>query len=161
HAAMVTGDAKWLDPARQITTYLLGMMQDPNGGFHTSQDADLRLPDGSTVIGKDYHALDDAGRRKLGIPRIDAALYADLNGHTIHALPKLHRTTRDQDLLDAAFRAADRILREHRSEGIVGLSHGANPQPGELRHLADQTAMGWALVGLHRVTSDPRWLTEA
>jgi uncharacterized protein YyaL (SSP411 family) len=160
HAAMITGDARWLEPARQNTTYLLGTMQDPQGGFHTSQDADLRLADGTSVLGKDYHALDDAGRRELGIPRIDTAVYADLNGLTIHALTELYRASGDQLVLDAAIRAADRILVDHRSES-GGLSHGPNPGPTELRYLADQAAMGFGLLGLHRVTADPRWLTEA
>jgi uncharacterized protein YyaL (SSP411 family) len=160
HAAMITGDARWLEPARQITTYLLGTMQDPKGGFYTSQDADLRLADGGSVEGIDYHALDDAGRRELGIPRIDTAVYADLNGLTIHALTELYRASGDPTLLEAAIRAADRILVDHRSES-GGLSHGPNASPGELRHLADQAAMGFALLGLHRVTADPRWLTEA
>jgi uncharacterized protein YyaL (SSP411 family) len=160
HAAMVTGDDRWLEPARQITTYLLGTMQDPKGGFHTSQDADLRLADGTSVEGKDYHALDDAGRRALGIPRIDTAVYADLNGLTIHALTELYRASGDPLVLDAAIRAADRILVDHRSES-GGLSHGPNASPDELRYLADQAAMGFGLLGLHRVTADPRWLTEA
>lgn len=161
HAALVTRDDRWLEPARQITAYLLGRMQDPSGGFHTSQDADLRRSDGTSVVGEDFYSLDDAGRRELGVPRIDTAVYADLNGLTIHALTELYRVDADPELLDAAVRAADRILREHRSEGVGGLSHAAHPKPNELRHLADQTAMGWALLGLHRVTADPRWLSEA
>jgi uncharacterized protein YyaL (SSP411 family) len=160
HAAMLTGDATWLEPARQITSYLLATMQDPRGGFYTSQDADLRLDDGTTVEGQTYHALDDAGRRELGIPRIDTAVYADLNGLTIHALTELYRASGDAVVLDAAIRAADRILAEHR-HASGGLSHGPNPSADELRHLADQAAMGWALLGLHRVTGDPRWLNEA
>ncbi len=161
HAALVTGDDRWLEPARQITAYLLGRMQDPKGGFYTSQDADLRRSDGTGVVGKDFYALDDAGRRELGIPRVDTAVYADLNGLTIHALTELYRVDADPKLLDAAVRAADRILTEHRSEGVAGIAHAAKPSQGELRHLADQAAMGWALLGLHRVTSDPRWLSEA
>jgi uncharacterized protein YyaL (SSP411 family) len=160
HAAMLTGDDRWLEPARQITDYLLGTMQDRQGGFFTSQDADLRLPDGSSVVGKDYHALDDASRRELGIPRIDTAVYADLNGLTIHALTELYRASRDPVVFEAATRAADRILVDHR-HASGGLSHGPNPSPDELCYLADQAAMGWALLGLHRITGDPRYLTEA
>lgn len=161
HAALITGDDRWLESARQISRYVLGTMQDPDGGFYTSQDADLRRSDGTSVVGKDFYALDDAGRRELGIPRIDTAVYADLNGLTIHALTELYRATGDQQLLYGAMKAAERILAEHRSATEAGISHGAHPTPGELRYLADQAAMGWALVGLHRVTADPRWLTEA
>ncbi|KIG14917.1 Thymidylate kinase [Enhygromyxa salina] len=163
HAAMITGDARWLEPARAITKYLLGTMRDPSGGFYTSQDADLRRADHSSVEGEVYFALDDAGRRALGIPRVDRAVYADLNGLTIHALAELYRASGDRALLDAALAAATRILATHgRASGpnMLALSHG----PGNaeaLRYLADQAAMGWALLSLHRVTADPRWLDAA
>ena len=159
-ATLLTRDPRWLEPARAITGYVLGPMQDPAGGFYTSQDADLRRKDGTSVVGLEYYALDDAGRRALGIPRIDAAVYADLNGLTIHGLCELYRASADPALLEAAARAAERILKTHRgSDG--GFSHGPDAPADELRYLADQAAMGWALVALHRVTGEPRWLAEA
>ena len=64
-------------------------MQDPAGGFYTSQDADLQRPGQPPVLGADYYAKDDPSRRALGIPRIDTAIYADLNGRMIvtHVTP--------------------------------------------------------------------------
>ncbi|PRQ10032.1 DUF255 domain-containing protein [Enhygromyxa salina] len=167
HATMITGDARWLDPARAITSYLLGTMQDPRGGFYTSQDADLRRDDHSSVEGEVYFALDDAGRRALGIPRVDQAVYADLNGLTIHALAELYRASGDRALLDAALLAGARILETHaRQPGggdtlALAVSHGPDRDADPLRYLADQAAMGWALLSLHRVTADPRWLNAA
>ena len=85
-----TGDPRWQQAAQLQRGYLLGPMQDPEGGFYTSQDADLERPGQPPILGADYYAKDDAGRRALGIPRIDTAIYADLNGRTIAALCLLY-----------------------------------------------------------------------
>lgn len=169
HATMITGAPRFLAHARTITSYLLGTMQAPSGGFYTSQDADLRRADHSSVEGEIYFALDDTGRRALGIPRVDQAVYADLNGLTIHALAELYRASGDPALLDAALAAAARILDTHAhasSKDTLALSHGPSQRgpgdnPNQLRYLADQAAMGWALLSLHRVDADPRWRTAA
>src|SRR5690606_6073584 len=126
------------------------------------QDADLRRADGNTIVGADYYALDQAGRRALGVPRIDTAIYADLNGEMIHALTELYRAvggaTGDRRYLAAALEAGERLLASHRGP-TGGFFHG--PDRVGLYHLADQVAVGWAFVGLHRVTADPRWRDQA
>ena len=160
HAAMITHDPQWLEPARDVARYLLDTMQDPRGGFFSSQDADLRRTDGTTVVGADYYALDAAGRRALGSPRIDTAIYADLNGRMIHALTELYRAGGDEQVRAAAIRAGERLLATHERES-GGFSHAPDASVDGLVHLADQAAVGWAFVGLHRVTADRRWRDEA
>ena len=157
HAAMITKDREWLVAADQVASYVLDTLQDPAGGFYASQDADLREP--VTVEGHDYYALDDPGRRRLGLPRVDRAVYADLNGQIIYALTELHRASGDPASLEAATRAADRLLETHRRGG--GFSHGPSDAPDALLHLADQAAMGRALLGLARVGGRPRELAAA
>lgn len=159
HAAMITHDPRWLEPARDVARYVLETLQDPQGGFFTSQDADVRRADGTTTLGEEYYALDDPDRRALGIPRIDTAVYADLNGAIIHALTELYRATGDEQLRSAAIRAGERLLASHRVAS-GGFTHGPG-QASALLHLADQAAVGWAFLGLHRVTADPRWRDEA
>jgi uncharacterized protein YyaL (SSP411 family) len=159
HAAMITHDPLWLDPARDVARYVLDTLQDPRGGFYTSQDADLRLAD-KTIDGQTYYALDQAGRQALGVPRIDTAVYADLNGLMIHALTELYRASGDPQVLDAAVRAGERLLATHRGS-TGGFTHGPAQGNEQLHHLADQAAVGWAFVALHRVTADPRWRDEA
>jgi hypothetical protein len=95
---------------------------------------------------------------------VDQAVYADLNGLTIHALAELYRASGDPLLRDAALEAGARILDTHGpgdGTAVGGLSHGPNADANELRYLADQAAMGWALLSLHRVSADPRWLEAA
>src|SRR5260370_20424889 len=76
--------ARWQDPsylhaAQEVRRYLKTFLTSPEGGFYTSQDADL-------IDGQDsasYFALDDGQRRKLGIPRIDTHMYTRENGCAI------------------------------------------------------------------------------
>ena len=155
-AARTTGDDAWLEPARAIAGYMDAFMRSPDGGYFTSQDADLRRPGKPAVVGADYYALPDAQRRALGIPRIDDNVYADLNGHMIRGLAELYAASGDEAVLAAAVKAAERVLATHRTER--GFLHGE----GEgLIYLQDQAAMGFAFVALHRATADRRWLDEA
>lgn len=159
-----TADPRWQQAAQRQRSYVLGPMQDPDGGFYTSQDADLQRPGQPPVLGADYYAKDDPSRRALGIPRIDTAIYADLNGRMIVALCALYAAVPgpdgqpDEPALHAAIAAAERLLARHRTaEG--GFTHAAGDTG--LLHLRDQAAVGRALLALHRVTGEARWLEHA
>ena len=152
-AYRATGDPEWLRLAREIERYLLGFLRDPAGGFRASQDADLgRHGEPGAVDGARYFALDDAGRRALGMPRIDPAVYADYNGLIAAALCRLHEATGDPAPLREAGAALDRIVREHSAEG-GGLRHAAG-DAGPVLHLADQVEVGRAALLLMYATPD-------
>lgn len=159
HAAMITGDGRYLAAAQRVLAYMLELMQDPDGGFYTSQDADLRGKD-AQMVGASYYALPANERRKLGMPRIDRAVYADLNGLMIHALSEYYCASEDPDALEAARRAAERILLSHRHPR-GGLRHGVDAAPDQPRYLADQAAIAWGLLALYRVSGERRWRDEA
>ena len=162
-----TGEARWRDAAHLQRAYLLGRMQDPEGGFYTSQDADLQRPGAPPVLGAEFYARDDAGRRALGVPRIDTHRYADLNGRTISALCRLYAAVPgpdgepgqpDRAALAAAVRAGERLVTLHRTAD-GGYRHDA--EDTGLLHLRDQAAVGRALLALFVVTGEARWLDEA
>lgn len=156
-AARVTGDAQWLAPARAVHRYMREHMRDADGGFATSQDADLRREGAEPVLGREYYARADAQRRALGMPRIDTAVYADLNGLMIDALCELYAATLDREVLDTAIAAADHVIAQHGTESGA-FTHGGSDDPRGVLYLRDQAAMGRALVSLFRVTGDRAWL---
>ncbi len=159
-----TGTATWRDLAHLQRNYLLLHMQAPDGGFYTSQDADLRREGQPPVLGADYYAKSDADRRALGMPRTDRARHADINGRTISALCRLVAAVpgpdgeMDDTALTAALAAAGYVVRELH-DGRGGYFHSADDQT--LLHLRDQAAVGLAFLDLHAVTFDPTWLDRA
>lgn len=140
--------------AKAVQDYLLGFLRGPDGAFYVSQDADLVR--GEKADG--YFALDDAGRRALGIPRIDTHRYADANGQAIEALAEYHMTTGAAAALSAARTAAEWTL-ANRGRDDGGFDHGESR--GDGRYLNDTLAMGQALLALHTATGERRWLPLA
>jgi uncharacterized protein YyaL (SSP411 family) len=151
--------AQWRDPvyrqtALGIESYLRKFLTSPQGAFYTSQDADL--VDGEHAAA--YFKLDDADRRKLGIPRVDRHIYARENGWCIEALATLSAVTGDDQYLNEAVRAANWIV-GHRSISGGGFCHGE--EAGEPISLGDTLAMGRAFLALYEITADRAWLTRA
>lgn len=147
-------EPSYLNAARQIESYLMRFLINQDGVFAASQDSDL-------IQGRkasDYFALDDAGRRALGIPRIDEAIYSRENGAIIEGLATLAEVTRDQQTLATAERAA-RWIMAHRGRDDGGFLHGPDDPAGP--YLGDDLRMGRALLALYRVTADQRWLHAA
>lgn len=143
-----------LRAALAMRDYLLGFLRDPGGGFYVSQDADL-------VQGQkagDYFRLDDAGRRALGLPRIDRSLYADASGQAAEALATLYEASGDERALQAARAAAEWLLRNRRMPD-GGYRHGE--QDDGRRYLNDTLAPARAFLALYRVTGERRWLAQA
>jgi uncharacterized protein YyaL (SSP411 family) len=147
-------EPKYLDAARNIQRYLTSFLQAPNGAFYVSQDADLdRDTDGHV-----YYALDDAARRKLGMPRIDRSQYARENGWAISGLVAYFNVTNDPQSLGVAERAATWAT-ENRMLGEGGFRHGDNDRGGPF--LGDTVAMGQAFLDLYAATGKRDWLNAA
>lgn len=147
-------DPKYLHAAREIQRFLKTFLLAPNGGFYTSQDADLI--DG--VHSADYFALDDAHRRKQGIPRVDTHQYARENGWAIRGLTALYEANGDASALEQATAAAQWAI-DHRALSGGGFSHDSHDASGP--YLGDTLAMGQAFLELHIATADAKWLARA
>jgi uncharacterized protein YyaL (SSP411 family) len=147
-------DEKYLNAARDIERYLAGFLIGPDGAFYVSQDADLD----HDTDGHKYYALDDAGRRKLGMPRIDKNLYARENGWAISGLAAFYNVTNDPNVLAIAERSA-KWVSDNRAMPGGGFRHGDKDRAGPF--LGDSLAMGQAFLDLYAATGNRDWLTEA
>lgn len=149
------GTPAYLETAKSIADYLLTHMQDANGAFYTSQDADVN----SEILGEEFYGLDHAGRIAMGLqPGIDTNLYSRENGWITAGLLDLYGATGDARYLNAAERALRWIV-DNRSLGNGGFAHGAEDAGGP--YLAGNIAMGPAMLKLYMATGDTEWLERA
>lgn len=148
------GTQQYRSNAKAVYGYLTKFLSAPNGGFYTSQNADLN----KQVDGHAFYALDGPARRKLGMPRIDKHIYARENGWAIRALARYADITGEQAPLERAIKAANFIIKSRGLNG-GGFAHGANPQ--DRPYLGDSLAMSQALIALYRSTGDRAWLKRA
>lgn len=148
------GDQADLAAAQAIHGYLRTFLTSPEGVVYTSQDADLVPGEHSA----DYFALDDAGRRARGVPRIDRHIYARENGWVILALCQLAAVSGEPTLRLEAERAAAWVV-EHRALAGGGFRHDERDAAGP--YLGDTLAMGRGCFALYQLTADVRWLHRA
>lgn len=136
-----------------VRDYLANFLQSPEGGFYTSQDADL-IP-GQKAHG--YFKLDDKKRRARGLPKVDRHRYTDANGSAIEGLAEVYAATGDKKSLNMATRAANWI-EQNRALADGGYRHGATD---DHVYMSDNLAMGRAYLALHRATGQRKYLKLA
>ena len=153
-AYALLGDSEFKAAAERVAAYMLTHLRAPGGAFYASQDADLS----ADIKGKDFYALDDAGRRALGEPRIDTNLYAREAGWAISALVALHEATGDTRWMAAALDAARWAISQRMIEG-GGWRHSTVDRDGPF--MTTNLAMATATLDLYRVTADRLWLNLA
>jgi uncharacterized protein YyaL (SSP411 family) len=145
---------EYLRAALDIHRFLKAFLRSREGAFYTSQSADLI--DGQHSAG--YFKLNDAERRRQGIPRVDRHIYARENGWAIGALAMLYQVTNDQTYLDEAERAAHWTM-EHRSLEGGGFRHDEKDACGP--YLGDTLAMTRAFLSLYTATHSREWFEQA
>jgi hypothetical protein len=153
-AASLWREPQWLGPAEKIHGYLKTFLTSPEGAFYTSQDADPTPGE----QGAKYFALDDAARRKQGVPRVDRHIYARENGLAITGLAALYAASGDAGALADARRAAEWVV-AHRGLAGGGFRHDERDAAGP--YLADTLEMGRAFLALYTVTGERQWLGRA
>jgi uncharacterized protein YyaL (SSP411 family) len=145
---------KHLQAAKAIYGFLTQFLLSPEGAFYTSMDADL-------VKGKHsdwYFKLNDAERRKHGLPRIDKHVYARENGWAINGIVELYKVTGDNQYLKTAEKAANWVIANRQLPG-GGFRHDDKDNAGP--YLGDTLFMGRAFLNLYSATGDKKWLTHA
>ena len=171
-AFQLTGETRYANGLAMVDRYLGDWMLDTDGTFFTSQEDD---PPGLTreVGTRAYWALSsDATRRAYGIPPIDHAVYTDKNGEVIAAYARAYEATGEQRYLDRAVTAAETILATRKDEAgwirqataseLLDEDHRMRPHAvTDVPFLGAQAWFGTALLALHRVTGEPRWLAHA
>ena len=148
------GDETFLRAAKSIHAYLRKFLTSQDGVAYTSQDADVVPGEHSAA----YFALDDAGRRARGIPRVDTHIYARENGWVISALCQLAAATGENRFRFEAEGAARWVI-AHRALDNGGFRHDERDVAGP--YLGDTLAMGRAFLALHQLTQDSEWLERA
>ena len=157
-----TKDDKQLARARLVRGYIDRFLRGPEGGFYTTQDADLNAHDRTHPFldGHAFYALDAKRRDALGAPRVDTSEYGRENGLAIAAYVALYEATEDEAVLASARKAADRILATHRT-ARGGISHGAVKEEPKQLFLSDNAAFGWGLVRLDEAKPNATYLAAA
>lgn len=150
----VLGRPRFCAAAQRVRSYANAFLRAPGGGYRASQDADVRPGEHSAG----YFALDDAGRRARGVPRVAPQVYARETGALIEALALLSEVTGDRGALAEAKQAADWALRERRNAD-ASFRHDAVDAGGP--YLGDSLRMARALLALYRADGERRWLAES
>jgi len=153
-AYALTNNKKYLKASTEVYRYLTSFLTSPEGTFYTSQDADLVQGEHSEAFFK----LNDAKRRKQGIPKVDTHVYAQENGWVIESLTTVYAVTGDAKYLDGAKKAATWIT-QNRSLGGGGFRHDEKDVAGP--YLGDTLAMGRAFLAIYGVTGDRDYLARA
>lgn len=167
-----TRDPAYNHQLEKLDHYLRDWMRSDVGTFYAGQKNQiLNLPAG--MSSGDYYKLDDAGRRKYGLPVVDHAIYTDLNGRVISGYVQAYEATGDSGYIDTARTTANALLRERQTNSGWMLQF----QPSEdmdndprihsilptkaTPYLRTQGYFGLALLDLFRATAEDRWLKAA
>ncbi len=160
-AYALTGEAKYLDVARRVVGYVDRFLSGPDGGFYTTQDADLNAhaPGKPFMTGHDYYAKGEAERLRLGVPRVDTHEYPRENGMAIVAYCKYFAASHHAAALERAKKAAGHLLATHMTPSGT-LAHDADPA-ARVTFLSDNAQFAWGLLALAQATGDASWRAKA
>jgi uncharacterized protein YyaL (SSP411 family) len=160
----LTHDDKQLARAKAMLGYIDRFLKGPEGGFYTTQDADLNAHDRTKPFmdGHVYYAKNEKERLAAGVPRVDTHEYGRENGLAIAAYATMYEVTKDPAVLASAEKAAKRVLATH-AGAHGGITHDrTDPEhPAKILYLSDNAAFGFALIRLYEVTKDAEYLKHA
>jgi len=140
------------DPERNVLFRLLPL-EEAAEGVYSADDAGVALHRGLEKL--------RAARSLRPTPKVDRAVYSDINGRFIASFARAGAFLGDGAIVADARRAADRILREafRPGSGVAHLLDRSGAQGYGL--LEDQVAFASGLLELAGVTIEPKYLESA
>ena len=149
-----------LEIAEGIATFLIEVLQQPDGGFASAQDSESTV-DGVRLEGA-YFALGAADRVAQEAPAIDAKVLAGWNGLAIGALATAG-FARDRDSwITAARRAADAVIERHvRGDGTLVRASIGGRMSTAYATLEDYGMLASGLLDLAAATGDAHYAVVA
>lgn len=152
-----TGDAA---TARGIAAFLLGVLQQPGGGFGAAQDSESWI-DGARSEGG-YYARDAEARSSLEPPAVDGKVVTGWNGLAIGALARAGLRAHEPRWLEAARWAADAVLQTNvRPDGILIRASLDGVPSRAAATLADYGQFASGLIALAVATGEPAYAVRA
>jgi uncharacterized protein YyaL (SSP411 family) len=146
--------------ASGIASFLLTVLQRPQGGFASAQDSE------STVAGErsegGYYALDAAGRAAEAPPAVDGKVLTGWNGLAIAALCRAGFLLDRADWIAAGRRAADYLLETHMdADGRLLRASIDGRRSSAVATLEDFGGLSVGLLALASVTGEVRYAASA
>jgi uncharacterized protein YyaL (SSP411 family) len=166
-ALEVSGEARYAEGLADVRRSLATWMTAPDGTFYANlKDIGPALPAGMDA--DDYYALDDAGRRRVGLPAIDRAIYTDVNARVILGLTRAFEATGDRAYLEAALAAARALAGTRQTDaGWLRQFDATDTLEADRRvhvvtatglpYLRTQAWFGLAALALYQATADEMW----
>lgn len=139
--------------AERIVKYCDRFLLQPNGLFASAQDADLVAGEHAEA----YFDLNNKGRLKQGIPRIDTNTYTNSNAAMAEALAILSVASGKPAYMKRALHIVEHIL-HHRSHNTGLFTHR---DAATKTTLDDNLALAQCLLTLHRLTDKPAFKTRS
>ena len=148
------------DVAEGISAFLIGVMQQPEGGFASAQDSESAV-DGVRLEGA-YFALDAAARGAQDPPGLDAKVLTGWNGLAIGALATAGFVLSRDPWITAARWAADTLIERHlRVDGTLVRTSLAGRMSAAHATLEDYGMLASGLLDLAAATGEARYAVVA
>jgi len=155
-AYAVHGDSETADG---IVSFLLGTLRRTSGAFGSAQDSESTI-DGRRSEGG-YYALPAEARAELEPPAVDGKVLTGWNGLAIGALARAGARIGRAEWVQAARVAADYLLAEHRTNGLLRrASLDGRPSPA-VAALEDYGMLARGLLDLSLATGEAGYAVTA
>jgi len=160
-AYLVYDDEYFLEMIKSNLDYINSFLSLRNGGYSGSQYSDLAGPAGY-MEGAAFYSLDDAGRKKIGMPAIDKNVYADSNALLVKNLIQAADALSDSGLRNNAVNTMDYLFEKlwNDEKGVAHYIDGKG-RTGAYGILRDNVYLLDAMIEVYESTGRTDYLNRA